>query len=43
MPDLMLACRPDYLLYPERLTRDTRAEQIRLLGNSNNLLPVVQD
>ena len=43
MPDAMLACRPDYLLYPERLTRETRAEQIRLLGNNGNLLPVVQD
>ena len=43
MPDAMLACRPDYLLYPERLTRDARAEQIRLLGNNNKLLPMVQD
>lgn len=43
MSDAMLACRPDYLLYPERLSRDARAEQIRLLGNNNKLLPVIQD
>lgn len=43
MSDAMLACRPDYLLYPERLSRDARAEQIRLLGNNNKLLPLVQD
>jgi len=43
MPDAMLACRPDYLLYPNRETRLERAEHIRLIGNSNNLLPITQD
>lgn len=43
MPDVMLACRPDYLLYPNRETRLERAEHIRLIGNSNNLLPITQD
>lgn len=43
MPDAMLACHPDYLLYPNRETRLERAEHIRLIGNSNNLLPITQD
>lgn len=43
MTDAMLACRPDYLLYPNRNTRIERAERIRLIGNNNNLLPLVQD
>lgn len=43
MSDAMLACRPDYLLYPNRGTRRERAEQIRLIGNNNNLLPITQD
>ena len=43
MTDAMLACRPDYLLYPNCETRLERAERIRLIGNNNNLLPVTQD
>ena len=39
----MLGCRPDYLLYPEKNTKIERAEQIRLLDNSGNLLPITQD
>lgn len=41
--DTILACRPDYLLYPELDTRIERAEKIRLLGNNRTLLPIVQD
>ena len=43
MPDAMLACRPDYLLYPEKNTKLERAEQIRLFNNRGKLLPLVQD
>lgn len=43
MSDAMLACRPDYLLYPEHNTRQERAEHIRLLGNKMELLPIMQD
>ncbi len=43
LTDAILACRPDYLLYPERETRQERAEQIRLLGNNRTLLPITQD
>lgn len=43
MPDEILACRPDYLLYPELETRTDRAEQIRLLGNNRKVLPIIQD
>lgn len=43
IPDAILACRPDYLLYPEHNTRLERAELIRLIGNNNNLLPITQD
>lgn len=43
MTDVMLAVRPDYLLYPEKQTKLERAEQIRLLNNKGDLLPLVQD
>jgi len=43
IPDAILACRPDYLLYPEHNTRLERAELIRLIGNNNTLLPITQD
>jgi len=43
MPPAMMACRPDYLLYPEKNTKLERAEQIRLLDNKGNMLPLVQD
>lgn len=39
----MLGCRPDYLLYPEKNTRQERAEQIRLFDNKAKLLPLSQD
>ena len=43
MSPAMLACRPDYLLYPEKNTKLERAEQIRLLDDNGNFLPLVQD
>jgi len=43
MPNAMLACRPDYLIYPEKNTQLERAEQIRLLDNQGRLMPLVQD
>ena len=43
MDNVMLAVRPDYLLYPEKETKFERAEQIRLLGNEGKLLPISQD
>ena len=39
----MLACRPDYLLYPEKNTIAERSEYIRLLDDQLNLLPLTQD
>ena len=43
MSNAMLACRPDYLLYPEKKTQLERAEQIRLLDNQGKMLPLLQD
>ena len=43
MNPVMMACRPDYLLYPEKNTKLERAEQIRLLDDNGKLLPIVQD
>ena len=43
MSPAMMACRPDYLLYPEKNTKLERAEQIRLLDDNGKLLPIVQD
>lgn len=43
MPNEMLMCRPDYLLYPELNTKFERSEHIRLLGNEGQLLPLSQD
>lgn len=43
MPDAMLACRPDYLLYPEKNTDWERGEQIRFLNNKGELLPIKQN
>lgn len=43
MNDVMLGCRPDYLLYPERNTKIERSEQIRLFNNNAELLPALQD
>lgn len=39
----MLACRPDYLLYPELETRADRAEYIQLLNNNLELIEISQD
>lgn len=43
MPDGMIICRPDYLLYPEHDTSYERAEQIRLFNDKGELLPRIQD
>ena len=43
MPDEMLMCRPDYLLYPELNTKTERSEYIRLLNNEGKLLRLSQD
>lgn len=43
MPDEMLICRPDYLLYPEFDTKEERSEHIRLFNDKCELLPITQD
>lgn len=43
MSDAMLACRPDYLLYPNKDTVVERAEHIRLFNNKAELLPITQE
>ena len=43
MNNAMLACRPDYLLYPEKETALERAEHVRLLNDRGELLPLIQD
>ena len=43
MTDAMLACRPDYLLYPERNTKLERSEHIRLFNNNGEPLALVQN
>lgn len=43
MPDEMLACRPDYLLYPEKNTKIERSEYVRLFNNQGHLMPLTQD
>ena len=43
IPDVVLACRPDYLLYPEKNTIWERSEQIRLLNSNGEMMPIVQD
>lgn len=43
MSDAMLACRPDYLLYPEYNTVLERSEQVRLFNDAAQLLPHIQD
>lgn len=43
IPDVVYACRPDYLLYPEKNTTWERSEQVRLLDSKGNLLPRIQD
>ena len=43
MNDAMLACRPDYLLYPERNTRLERSEHVRLFNKDGMPLQIVQN
>ena len=43
IPDVVYACRPDYLLYPEKNTTWERSEQIRLLDSNGKLMPLIQD
>lgn len=43
MPNAMLGCRPDYLLYPEYNTQLERAEHVRFFNNRAKLLPIYQD
>lgn len=43
MDNVMLGCRPDYLLYPEQSTTIERAEHIRLFNNKAELLPIIQE
>lgn len=43
MPDTMLACRSDYLLYPDHNTKIEKSEHIRLFNNNAELLPKIQD
>lgn len=43
MPDVMLAVRPDYLLYPEKNTREEKSEMIQLFNSKSELLPRIQD
>lgn len=43
MSDIMLGCRPDYLLYPNLDTRIERAERIQLFNNKGEPLKWIQD
>jgi len=43
MNNAMLACRPDYLLYPEKETSLERAEHVRFLNDKGELLPIMQE
>lgn len=43
MDKVMLGCRPDYLLYPEKNTRQERAEYIQLFDNTAHLIPITQN
>ena len=43
LPDIMLAVRPDYLLYPEKNTRIERSEHIQLFNSQAKLLPRIQN
>ena len=38
-----MGCRPDYLLYPEKNTREERAIRMRFFDNAAQLLPIKQD
>ena len=39
----MLACRPDYLLYPEKKSQFDRADMAQFFNDSGKLLPLTQD
>ena len=43
MPAAMLACRPDYLLYPQKNTREERSDYVHLFDLKGNLLKKTQD
>ena len=43
MSNEILMCRPDYLLYPEKNTKEERSEQVRLFNNEGQLLPRIQN
>lgn len=43
MDRVMMGCRPDYLLYPEKNTDLERSEYLRLFDNAAKLLPITQD
>lgn len=43
MDRVMLGCKPDYLLYPEKNTIEERSEYIQLFDNNAKLLPITQD
>ena len=43
MSAAMMGCRPDYLLYPEKNTREERAIRMRFFDNAAQLLPIKQD
>ena len=43
IPDIILAVRPDYLLYPERNTREEKSEYLQLFNSKAELLPRIQN
>lgn len=43
MPDVMMAVRPDYLLYPEKNTHIEKSEYLQLFNSKSELLPRIQD
>lgn len=43
MDNVMLSCRPDYLLYPNHNTPEERAEHLRLFNNQAQPLQLIQD
>lgn len=43
MSNAMLACRPDYLIYPEKNTVVERAEHVRFFNNNAEPLLLTQE
>ena len=43
IPDVIMAVRPDYLLYPEKNTRLERSEYLQLFNTKGELLPQIQN